>query len=375
MPDDERGRNYGAPVGALCTALLRVGLSVTVITHERGLPGLTLRGPRINFIRVASRASPKLQIADFFAQERRAMKRAALAIDADVVHAHWTYEWQRVALDLGLPMVVTIHDAPWTVFIQNRGPYWALRALHSLWNRVRTPAHTQLVGVSHYVSDRWKRQHVWPGDVQVIPNVVEVEVDMEDLHQDRGVVGSEAFLLEIADSSRRKRSHLLAARYARLGLPWVMEFAGKGLDESFRARVAKRAELPNIRMRGPLARGATMKRLAQARAHVHASAEESFGLTVVESLILGVPVVVDTKSGGAAENLKKYNVGVTVDFRRARDQELTAAISQAIEGAPLVRQMAPTVRSEHSGPTVAARYIKVYRRAIASSSALARRSE
>ena len=357
VPSAELGRNHGAPVGALCRGLLNEGHELTVVTHERGRSSLRLSGQRVTFLRVASRSSPRRQILDFFAQERREMVRLARMVNADVVHAHWTYEWHRSAIGLGVPLVVTIHDAPWVIFRHNLGPYWVLRALNSLVNRILTPRSTAFVAVSEYVKLRWTREHHWRRPVEVIPNVVNVGTQLpQQTDEDR-------YIIELADSSRRKRTPLLKKKYLTSGLDWPLELIGAGLTpEAFGTDAPSELDGGRIRARGNLPRAEALARLAGAAVHVHASAEESFGMTVIESLILGVPVVVDKNSGGPIENLRKYHTGVAIDFKRASPQEFRDSIREAANQHGRLSTMVNEIRREHSESTIAQRYLSIYRR-------------
>ncbi len=97
--DRVKGLRFGrsVPVSDLATSLVELGHKVTVISLssmlETELNLTTTSGVKLIF--VSGRAQNKLKAITFYSVERKAMVRHILNLEPDVVHAHWTYEYQR----------------------------------------------------------------------------------------------------------------------------------------------------------------------------------------------------------------------------------------------------------------------------------------
>lgn len=319
---------HGPSIGALATGLLDLGHQLTIVTHRRGYPALHLEGHNVIFHRVNSRSSPRQQILDGFRRERRDMLRLLRGVQADLVHAQWTYEWGLVALRIALPRVVTIHDAPLTVLQQNKSLYWILRYLMAL--RFRLLArNVSLLAVSPYVAHRWSKELLWKGEVEVIPNsILEVE---EAPSRTRGNVMQ---FVEVANSSTLKnvRKLILAFNIVRRQRPnvrLVLIGAGLGPDDELAAWARQEDVATGIRFLGPMDQPEVIRNLRESHVHVHASMEESFGLTLVESLQLGLPVIAGSDSGATAWVLEEGRCGLLTDMRNVKS--IAAAMMEALD--------------------------------------------
>ena len=107
----------GIPVSELSKGLVAAGHQVTVVTNDAALPSPTMEfsGRRFRIIIQRSRHRPRDYLRDLYTAERRAMAEALRAAAPDIVHAHWTYEFELAAQDPGLAHVTTARDAPWTI--------------------------------------------------------------------------------------------------------------------------------------------------------------------------------------------------------------------------------------------------------------------
>ena len=134
-----------------------------------------------------------------FAVERAGVAHALSGIGADVVHAHWTYEFALGALKTGdRPTVITAHDAPFTVLSHMPDAYRLVRALMASMTRLKRPT---LTAVSPYLAERWRREMFFRDPIDVIPNPVPASI-----HHSQGGAASVTgpVILSVSDSSRRK---------------------------------------------------------------------------------------------------------------------------------------------------------------------------
>lgn len=328
---------HGPSIGALANSLLAMGHEVVVITHRRGYGSLTMSGPHLEFYRVPSRASARAQILDGFRQERRAMAEVLRSVVGDVVHAHWTYEWALVAMESALPKVVTVHDAPLSVLRKNRSLYWFLRYLMAL--RFRAGAGgVSVLAVSPYVGERWAKEVGYKKLPIVIPNTVEIL----DAPASGEYVNSAQFI-EIANASKLKNVKGLLNAFSlvkQLRSEATLVLAGTGLDED--GLIADWARSSNLAtgvvFLGPQPQSEIRLLLQRSTAHVHASLEESFGLTLIEAMSMRRPVIAGSNSGATSWVLDEGMSGVLADMNNPKS--IASAMLRVLDDANLRNRVA-----------------------------------
>ena len=304
----------GIPVSDLARGLLLAGHEVSVVTSALGMQRkVAFDGPSLHVVVVPSRSRARERALDLYAAERRAIGSAAQAIDADVIHAHWTYEFAWAALDDGRPTVVTAHDAPLTILRHYRNRYRAARAVMA--GIVRSKMGS-LTAVSPYLAERWRRQMLYRSPIVVIPNALPAGVASIPHEQ----TNLPLVVLDIADSSRHKNSVglLRAFAIARRTLPDAqLRLVGPGLGSNDATAASARARGLDVGVTfvGPVDRTGVRDELNRASLLAHSSLEESFGLVLIEAMAAGVPVLAGLHSGGVPWVLDEGRAGALVDVR------------------------------------------------------------
>ncbi|MGB7963257.1 MAG: glycosyltransferase family 4 protein [Propionicimonas sp.] len=320
----------GVPVYELAKGLVAAGHRVSVVTTA-GLPEVSsarFEGRLIDVVCVPRRSAGPA-IRDIYRLERGAMSSALRECRPDIVHAHWTYEFELAAQDSRLPHVTTAHDAPFTILRQMRDPYRAARLAVAL--RAR-PGIRRLSTVSPYMVSSWRRQMAYRGPIEIIPN----SIPRTGVASSR-TPGEHPVLLDVTDSGELKnvRGLLRAFRLLREVHPQAeLRVAGHGLDaDGPLARWAGEHKLsPGVSFVGVLPREQLAKEYSRAWVFVHASLEESFGLTVLEALASGVPVVGGRDSGGVPFVLDNGRAGWLTDV--SDPQALASTMLRLIDDGP-----------------------------------------
>ena len=101
----------GTAVINLVRAHLEQGLPVDVITLDPKADNsyVRLKSDLLNIWIIKRR--PSKAVRDGFGQERKLIDAALRESDADICHAHWTYEYGMAAVTQNIkPFVVTVHD-------------------------------------------------------------------------------------------------------------------------------------------------------------------------------------------------------------------------------------------------------------------------
>lgn len=322
----------GVPVFELANGLLEAGHRVTVITTTgvSSTQTASFRGDGIEVVVVATRPSGRA-IKDLYRVERRSMSTVLRDIRPDIVHAHWTYEFELAAQDSGLPHVTTAHDAPFTILRHMRDPYRAARLAVAL--RAR-PGIEHMSAISPYMAMRWRRQMRYHAPIAVIPNSIPTFSNAQPRRP-----SAHPTVLEVADAGRGKnvRGLLRAFTLVRQEVPQAeIRLVGPGLGphEPLARWAGSHGVATGVSFLGPMGRAELADEYSRAWVFAHASLEESFGLTVLEALASGVPVLGGRNSGGVPFVLGYGRAGWLTDVTDA--QSFARDLAAMICGGPRI---------------------------------------
>ena len=315
-------RGHGSPVVAeLGLALRARGHEVVLVTMDADLStekrtvtdGLTVRvGPY----------RPHGRARDLFQAERRYLTAAMRAEDADVVHAHWSYEYAAAAISSRRPHLVTVRDwAPTGLWLKPQA-YRAVRTAMHAYVLLRAASLSVTSPIMRDRVRRWTRR-----DAPIIPNAVP---DWIFAPFGRSLEGARLVSVNNAlDFNARKNVGTLLEAFdvIRRSAPEAqLQLIGTGSDENAPvARWARARRLhQNVEFLGPRSYREVVELLRRADVLVHPSREESFGLVLVEAMAQGTPVVGGSRSGAVPWVLDEGAAGRLCNIDSAR------AISDAV---------------------------------------------
>lgn len=373
------GGYFGAPLmGVLIGALLAAGCRVTGVTTDATLPpdnaDIVLDGPDFRFVVVPCRRRAWRpngwhlgRAVDVFAMERRRLRSAIARADADIVHAHWSYEFALAAIGQRAPNLITCHDSPGAVLRHMRNAYRGIRYLMAM--RVFKSGQ-RFTAVSKYLAEQI--QPYIAGPVAVVPNPLSAEAFRLGRARQRsssrriaivcngwGVLKNPQPAMEAFAAWRSIESaaelHLFGVGFEAGGLAnaWARK---QGIDQAMVFHGVKRHE-------ELLAALSTMDAL------VHPALEESFGVVIAEAMALGLPVVAGRHSGAVPWVLggedESMTAGVLVDVRDP------AGVYKGLERVfgPEYEAFsscgAQQAKARFSAEAVAAAYLEIYRHCLA----------
>lgn len=335
----------GAPLtGILIGELLRLGHRVTGITTDSTLPlnggPVTREGP--NFTFVACPARPRAwrfngrhpgRALDFFSFERRGISRAMAASAADIIHAHWSYEFALAALAQPAPHLITCHDSPAVVLRFSQSPYRALRYLMA--RRVFQRG-LQFTTVSDYMAH--ELAPALRGKVAVIPNPVAQHV--LDKGGPRSAPRSPRVAMVCNGWDKRKNPEPALRAFAQ----WRLQHpsaelhlfgADFGAGETAFRWSERQGIVAGMQFHGRLSHRELIEALVETDALLHPALEESFGVVLAEAMALGLPVLAGRSSGAVpwvlgADTVGHCPAGLLTDVSSVPD--MVVALDQLFDG-------------------------------------------
>jgi glycosyltransferase involved in cell wall biosynthesis len=354
--------------GELVRTWLEQGHRVTVYGLSEEVSGRWVHdaGP-LTVILVPMRMRARHYTPDFFRLERTALSSAMRDHPADVVSAHWTYEFALAAVQSGLPAFVTAHDTPLRYCWE--GGLNTLRWLRAVISLQAVHRATALSGVSPYTTRHLRRALGARGDIRVIPNGVR----LADLPAAAAVRPTRApvFATVLNGWGRLKNGETALRAFARArallpGARLLMFGDGFAADGPAAAWAVARGLHAGVEFVGPTPHTELLGRIAEeVTVLVHPSRIETFSMILLETMGVGVPVIAGRHSGAVPWLLAGGQAGILVDIGSA-DQIASAMVGLARDTGLRVRLAAEgrkRVREHFDIGAVAAEYTHWFERA------------
>jgi L-malate glycosyltransferase len=354
----------GTPVVDLARAALGAGWQVVLFSLDPDVrQELILKGPRLKICLGPFR--PRHRARDWFRPERTYLSNALQRERPDVVHAHWTYEFALAAIESGVPAVVTAHDLPLRILRLNPTPYRLVRTMMA-WQVARQAR--CLTAVSLSVAEHFHRYLRYRAPIRVIPNGILDEWFCDEPRVQTGVPQMVfASVLNGWGTVKNGKTVLEAFRLVRDSSPrsQLLLFGhGHGLREEAERWAQERGFDKNVHFVGALDRSTLLKRLKrEAEVMVHPSLEESFGMTIVEAMALGIPMIAGNNSGAVSSTLGGAGVLADVRSPQALASEMLRVARNPELRAELARKGTASARNRFDMNKVLAAYADVYREA------------
>lgn len=298
----------GAPLlGTLIGALLDRGHTVTAYSTSSDLPTntsvsashgrfkITLCAARLRAFRYSNGHLGRA--ADAFKLERNALRQVIQNDAPDVIHAHWSYEFALAAIASGLPHVVTCHDAPQVVLKYSPDPYRLVR--YFMARRVLNKARV-LTAVSPYLKQKINCYARAP--IIVVPNPVPMlpDRDTERVRTYNPEFPRIVMVLNGWGVRKNPKPALRAFAILRRQFPTAeLMIMGNDFGVGQKAEIWAKSQnlVDGVHFMGTQPYSVLLSKLAESDLLLHPALEETFGMSIVEAMAQGVPVVGGRVSG------------------------------------------------------------------------------
>jgi glycosyltransferase involved in cell wall biosynthesis len=282
----------------------------------------------------------------------KAMREGAIAeaegAEGDVViHAQWWIP-AGLAAPSGFPMVLTLHGTDGRLLRKSAVARWLARAVLRRADIV--------TAVSKHLADIVEET---TGREDVSSHIQAMPIDSAGRPWTIGGAGA----VVVCRLTAQKRVDLALSALAQLPQPLPLTVIGDGPERG--ALEAQAAALPGARVSftGQLSPAEVAARLGNADVMVFPAAGEGLGLSAVEALMAGVPVVVASDGGGVVEAVRAHGGGVVTD---PTPQSLAAGVRDALSPATraAARGAGEWWRTQLTPSRVAGRFEAWYREAL-----------
>ncbi|MDP0501540.1 MAG: N-acetyl-alpha-D-glucosaminyl L-malate synthase BshA [Verrucomicrobiota bacterium JB022] len=345
--------------------LADAGHELHFISYERPVK-LDLPSPNLHFHEVTVSEYALFRYPDYTLPLSVKIAELSEAYDLDVLHVHYAVPHATAAL-LARQMrpghkrpviVTTLHGTDTT--LMGRDPHYRPIIKYSM------ESSDGVTTVSHALKAQTLENFGLEHPIEVIHNFYDPkppQVSREQMRRELGVADDEVLLLHMSNLRPVKRfPDILEALSLMQTQPKVKLLVMAGTDFSpFRAQAEKLGVADRIIVREAV--WEVSDYIEASDIGLYASEQESFGLSILESLSYGRPVVA-TRTGGIPEVVREGETGLLVPVGD------TAAMARAVDRLvqnPELRQLMGTMARDDafvrfSGPPVRDRYLELYRR-------------
>jgi glycosyltransferase involved in cell wall biosynthesis len=328
----------GAPfIATLISTFLEMGHEVVAFTSDRTIDLNSsprhVDGPGFRLWLCPSRPNGTLlkqgrigRVWDFFRLERRGLAEAVAQERVDILHAHWIYEFAMVAIQSGLPAIVTSHDVPAEILRFAPTPYTLGRYMMA---RRVLKSGIPLTAVSDYAAES-VASHV-PKPIMVVANPLPAWLrTLKKCEQSKNATmrgESAPFVIAMVvghwSNFKNPLPAVLAFQELKKTLSRACELRLYGPDfgpGGKAERLLRSANLPleGIKLRGRIEHRDLLYEMQSASLLLHPSLTETFSMIIAEAMAIGIPIIAGKQSGAVPWLLDRGRAGQLVDVKDAK---------------------------------------------------------
>jgi len=303
-------KGYPAPiVSILINELINKGHSVVAFTTSENINASKTYSGNNLILHIIKRKPHAGR--NMFWSERLGLLQAIKKENPEIINAHWSYEFAWAAIQSGIPCIVTVRDHASTVLKFQPDLY---RAMRLIMNMVVLKKSRYLSTNSNYLYNILSNKD--KNKARIIPNFYHKK--LEQLRKNK-TPNSKNIVSVSNGFGKRKNiiSGLIAFQILRQNSKdYQYILIGSEMEVGGPAHAyAKDNHLTDgVRFLGRLTYKQVQKYISQAILLLHPAREETFGMVVLEAMVLGTVVVGGENSGNIPNLLGEGKYGVLCDI-------------------------------------------------------------
>lgn len=300
-------------------AAVLAGFEVHLILPSRSIKKVTeIAGEKI-LITVFPRSRRKFrEIADLYYEERRAVLKALKKFSPNLIHAHWAYEYLHAASMYGKSDIITsVHDNPIQIFLSSKGKDKLYRFVRMIYSIILLRRTTNRVFVSHNLMNKIIAWIGKKNDIVVHNGVIIPATNLLNTNSSIRIISVSNGFNGYKNTKALIRAYWEVAKNQEMDVCLDIigsdhEYGGKAFTWA-----AENGSTEGINFHGSKARSFIDEMYKNYRCiYVHPSLEESFGLSPLEALAHGVPIIAGQSSGAIPEVMGRFLSVKLIDVKQ-----------------------------------------------------------
>ena len=351
---------YPFPMTAmLVNGLIKRGYRVVAFTTSQDITKpLVLCGKKLTLCIVNRRE--RRSARDLFKRERKDLVKMMRHYSVDIINAQWSYEFAWSAISAKVPYLITLQDHAMTILRYHKDPY---RFMRLIMNYIVLKKVEYLSVNSVYLFNRLPNNK--KEKTRVIPNFYSRSIEKFAYDQTE----KSKYILSVSNGfGKRKNIHNALKAFALVRKQHSnieYHLIGDGMEVSGPAhQFAKENNITSgIKYLGRLPFNEVIQKIQKAKIFLHPSREESFGMTVLEAMIIGSPVIAGNKSGNIPHLLNHKVTGELCNINSSKDIEksILKILQDKQYAKKLVKNARIDAKKKYSERYVISKYIDYYR--------------
>jgi glycosyltransferase involved in cell wall biosynthesis len=317
----------GTPVNAEINALLELGYRVTVFSLSPEIKKNDYFEYSDNSISIyigEYRSKARQRCSDLFKKEINLLTNRIKLLKPDILHAHWQYEWALAGINSGISCLITCHDEPKKIFLQYKDIYrlcrWILANKVYKYGKFFTTVSPATA--KHLILNQKK-------EISIIPNFVEEKYyNLNKIRQIENKVRIVMINNGFSNAKNVKKGILAFKKLNNTNFELHLYGKEHGINEKAHIFCKKIGLNSNVYFHGFISPDKLIHQIDENHILLHPSKIESFGMVLIESMAMGIPVIAGKNSGGV-EWILKNGGGKLIDINNC--SEIASAIVEVIE--------------------------------------------
>ncbi|MEJ8800586.1 glycosyltransferase family 4 protein [Pontibacter sp. H249] len=298
----------------LINALLKRGYKVIGYTNSNNITEpLVLEDGNLTVCIGRTKPQAGRRLFDF---ERQELLDHMVARPADIIYAFWSYEYSWAGLDSGIPTIVSVHDVASRIFFTQP----------DIFRLVRWYMNYRVLSKAKYVVAN--SDYTYKQLSGAVKRKTKIAYNFYDTSFEKSIpkgLEKQNYIVSVSMGfTKRKGVPASLEAFAKLRKKYPdLEYhlIGVDMEEGGYAHqyALEKGLADGVQFLGPLPFEELLRQVAQAKVLVHASVEESFGMAVLEAMVVGTPVVGGKKSGFIPHLLNKGKAGMLCNVDKPAD--------------------------------------------------------